>query len=289
MKKLLIVGENNSTIMALGQTLAIEYEVKISHAVKMEIIRELKNVNPDAIIMYQFNKGEINPYVLNMIASDYPETPLIVICREKDKVDFAKIKRNTLHLLFRPVTAAKVLDTLKELCGDDAKENEANDIAEASAEEEAESDEQVLLSQLLYNETPPAKVEEPVVTEDKGTGKKRILAVDDDPTVLRFVYKVLNDDYEVLIAPSGEKALEIVDTKRVDMILLDYEMPGADGAEMIAAFRWNINTESTPIVFLTGVSDKKRIQAIIGYRPTGYLLKPIDSKVLRETVEKIIG
>ena len=44
-----------------------------------------------------------------------------------------------------------------------------------------------------------------------------------------------------------------------------------------------------PVVFLTGVSDRDRIAAVLAMRPRGYLLKPIDSERLKKTVEEIVG
>lgn len=73
------------------------------------------------------------------------------------------------------------------------------------------------------------------------------------------------------------------------MILLDYEMPGEDGPEVFKKIREKVAFATTPIVFLTGISDRKKIKEALTLKPHGYLLKPIDKEKLLETIKKFIG
>lgn len=119
---------------------------------------------------------------------------------------------------------------------------------------------------------------------------KRILAVDDSSMVLRNIRDIMGDEYELAFATSGKRALEMMQKKRYDLVLLDYEMPSMDGREVLQNMKEDSSLKDIPVVFLTGVADKKKIvDVVVGYRPEGYLLKPIDAEVLRETVHKIIG
>ena len=73
------------------------------------------------------------------------------------------------------------------------------------------------------------------------------------------------------------------------LYLLDYEMPEQSGAEVYEKIFQNPALRHIPVVFLTGVSDRERIAAVLAMRPRGNLLKPIDSERLKKTVEEIVG
>ena len=66
-------------------------------------------------------------------------------------------------------------------------------------------------------------------------------------------------------------------------------MPGEDGPEVMINLRRRPELATTPIVFLTGVSDKAKITAALSLSPQGYILKPIDKDKLIGTIEKFVG
>lgn len=119
--------------------------------------------------------------------------------------------------------------------------------------------------------------------------RRHVLVVDDDSSMLRMIKDILGDRYDVAAAISGKVALKFLETKRTDLILLDYEMPGQSGAQVYEAILKNPALRHIPVVFLTGVSDRERIAAVLALRPRGYLLKPIDSERLKKTVAEIVG
>lgn len=123
------------------------------------------------------------------------------------------------------------------------------------------------------------------------TPKKNILVIDDDPMMLRLIKSELKDLYSVATAVNGKIALDFLRRKDVlpDLILLDYEMPDMDGAQVFERLRTNLNTSNIPIVFLTGVNDREKIKKVFALKPQGYLLKPIDCDKLIQTIKHIIG
>lgn len=128
----------------------------------------------------------------------------------------------------------------------------------------------------------------PVVQRAPGD-RRHVLVVDDDSSMLRMIKDILGDKYDVAAAISGKVALKFLETRRTDLILLDYEMPEQSGAEVYEKILSNPALRHIPVVFLTGVSDRDRISAVLAMRPRGYLLKPIDSERLKKTVEEIVG
>lgn len=107
--------------------------------------------------------------------------------------------------------------------------------------------------------------------------KKRILIVDDDPSYAKMVREWIRNDYRVDIVTAGMQAisflLRVPESEKVDMILLDYEMPVVDGPQVLQMLRQEAATEHIPVIFLTGVGTKEAVSRVMSLKPDGYLLK----------------
>jgi CheY-like chemotaxis protein len=95
--------------------------------------------------------------------------------------------------------------------------------------------------------------------------------------------------YDVVLANSGRKALEIIAMENPDVILLDYEMPLMKGPETMRHIREKRGFENIPIIFLTGVNDRAQITAALALKPAGYLLKPVNKEKLFNTVLDVLN
>lgn len=120
-------------------------------------------------------------------------------------------------------------------------------------------------------------------------GKRHILVVDDDRTVLKMLKTALSDRYDVTAMASGSMVDKMLDVKRVDLMILDYEMPVETGAEIFKRLKKNPRAANIPVCFLTGVSDREKIIEVMSLKPNGYILKPIDMDTLNSTIRNIIG
>jgi CheY-like chemotaxis protein len=80
-----------------------------------------------------------------------------------------------------------------------------------------------------------------------------LLVVDDDPFIRRLITTTLEDvaEFRLLEAQDGAQALELADRHRPQIVLLDIDIPGADGIEVCRALRANPNTSESTIVMLT--------------------------------------
>ncbi|HWQ64363.1 MAG TPA: response regulator, partial [Methanospirillum sp.] len=108
-----------------------------------------------------------------------------------------------------------------------------------------------------------------------------LLVVDDTPASLQMMEAVLEHaQYRVLIATSGERALEIVESLKPDLILLDIMMPGIDGYETCQRLKHNTASRDIPIIFLSALTESfDRVQAFkIG--GVDYLTKPVEPQEL---------
>ena len=136
------------------------------------------------------------------------------------------------------------------------------------------------------NDSNTDKEEKAQAVEQK---KKHILVVDDDPMMLRLIREQLKDDYAVGTALSGKIALNYLDSRGTDLILLDYEMPNENGAEVLEKIRNNRATAKTPVIFLTGISETGKIKRVLDLKPQGYLLKPVEKADLLQSIERVLG
>ena len=115
---------------------------------------------------------------------------------------------------------------------------------------------------------------------DAGELRKSILVVDDDPQYLMLVREWLKDYYKVSMANSGLQALKWLGNNKVDLILLDHEMPVTSGPQVLEMLRSDHETRSIPVMFLTGKSDKESVMAVVALKPEGYILKSVSKEEL---------
>lgn len=123
---------------------------------------------------------------------------------------------------------------------------------------------------------------------DENTGEKRkktVLIVDDDITYMRTVYEWLKDKYHVAMATSGVQAISYLARDKADLILLDYEMPIANGPQVLSMLKNDSETGQIPVMFLTGHGDRDSVLSVVGLNPVEYLLKTIDKEALLDKLE----
>jgi CheY-like chemotaxis protein len=130
-----------------------------------------------------------------------------------------------------------------------------------------------------------------VVTEyiskvSAGEKRKSVLIVDDDPRYLKLVREWLKDEYKVSMANSGLQAIKWLGKNKVDLILLDHEMPITTGPQVLEMLRSDEETRSIPVIFLTGKGDKESVMAVVALKPEGYFLKTIKREELLEKLRE---
>ena len=131
-----------------------------------------------------------------------------------------------------------------------------------------------------------AKLNQLMTEEANGySGTKRILVVDDDGIMLRTMKTWLSKKYEVFMANSGMNAIQFLAQNRVDLILLDYEMPVASGLQVFEMLKADSNTANIPVIFLTSKDDKETVMKVLAAKPEKYLLKSMEPEVLLKTVD----
>jgi two-component system, NtrC family, sensor kinase len=114
---------------------------------------------------------------------------------------------------------------------------------------------------------------------------KKILAVDDSKTYLNTLAEALrNSGYDVILAQSGEEALEMLAAQPVDCIVLDLLMPGIGGKETCRRIKQATGLRDTPLIILTGMDDSNAMIEGLGAGADDYIAKSSEFEVLKARI-----
>ncbi len=117
----------------------------------------------------------------------------------------------------------------------------------------------------------------------------RILIVDDDPDIRDILKITLSEEnYDVLEAPDGEEALKIIQSKPLDLVLVDYKMPKMDGREVCRRVKKDLLLSHLPIIMVTGKGDLNDRVGGIDSGADDYVVKPFEPKELLARIRMII-
>jgi two-component system chemotaxis response regulator CheY len=119
---------------------------------------------------------------------------------------------------------------------------------------------------------------------------KTILVVDDSRIIRNIVkntFTELKIPCHFLEAENGKKALQLLETKKVDLVFLDWNMPEMDGMEFLKIVRAMPNYSDLPIIMVTSESAKYNVVEALQNGATDYIVKPIREKVFMEKLAEI--
>lgn len=109
----------------------------------------------------------------------------------------------------------------------------------------------------------------------------RILIVDDDKTALDMMVQALQPFYEVSAAASGSAAPRLLSRESLpDLILLDIDMPGMNGYDVLRSLQQSDSLKHIPVVFLTGLTDESAEMQGLELHVLDYLKKPVGMRLL---------
>ncbi len=116
----------------------------------------------------------------------------------------------------------------------------------------------------------------------------KILIVDDLSKNIQFVATILSS-HNLSFAKSGEKALELIQREKFDLILLDVIMGGMDGYETCKELRKINAYEKVPVIFLSGNTDLDNINKGLRSGGQAYITKPFTANELESKVNSVLA
>ena len=108
-----------------------------------------------------------------------------------------------------------------------------------------------------------------------------ILIVDDMTTNILILSDLLKDEYDIKVAKNGEKAIEIVNSQNIDLILLDVEMPNLNGYEVCKILKASDKTKNIPIIFITARSSETDEEKGLDLGAIDYVTKPFSKTIVK--------
>lgn len=117
----------------------------------------------------------------------------------------------------------------------------------------------------------------------------RILIADDDPDILDVLEITLSEEnYEILKAGDGEKALEIIKSTPLNLVLLDYNMPKMNGRQVCAQVKKDILLRHLPVIMVTGKGEVSDKVGGIDAGADDYIVKPFEPQELLARIRMIL-
>ena len=246
------IGEENKTNNELFQLLNWRFKVTEYNDIENISFDDLKEEEPAVLITSMVGNRLDYHELFDYMVRECPEVPVITISTRAESESYrAYYESRQFHQILRPILGKRVL----EICRS------------------------VIVGSNYHDE------EENEKSEEKG----HILVVDDNAMVLRNIKGVLNEKYSVAVAPSGVHAFVSIGKKMPDLILLDYEMPEMNGKEVLEKLQADEELKDIPVVFLTSMDSKEIVMGLLALKPAGYLLKTVDSQMLKDKIYEIIG
>lgn len=136
-------------------------------------------------------------------------------------------------------------------------------------------------------------VDETSYKKPEANHDKAILVVDDSNIIRNFILKILDDNFEVIVATDGKEAIDILEDQEkkanIKAVLLDLNMPNVDGFEVLEYFKTHDMFKEIPTSIITGVDDKESIDKAFKYPIVDILLKPFNERDVKRILEKTLN
>lgn len=119
--------------------------------------------------------------------------------------------------------------------------------------------------------------------------RHRILVVDDMKTNLQMMQDMLGEEYDLVLAKSGQQAISYIDKKEApDLILMDIDMPGMDGIETARKIGLKTGGKRIPLIFITSLCDRETVMRCRDLKPESYIVRPYKPVYVRTEIKRIL-
>lgn len=122
-------------------------------------------------------------------------------------------------------------------------------------------------------------------------GNKKIIFVDDSPTMRRIIMNSLKKlGFEDIIeAENGVDALKKIGNNKFDMVITDWNMPEMNGEELVKELRGRDKFKDTPILMVTTRGLQEDVMSAIRMGVNGYVIKPFTPEILKKKISEIFS
>ncbi|ACE82900.1 response regulator [Cellvibrio japonicus] len=115
--------------------------------------------------------------------------------------------------------------------------------------------------------------------------RPKLLIVDDEPLNLQVLRQILQQDYQLIFARDGEKAIALAQSEQPQLILLDIMMPGITGLETCSRLKQHPLTQAIPVIFITALADDRDETEGFAAGCVDYITKPVSAPIVLARVK----
>ena len=119
--------------------------------------------------------------------------------------------------------------------------------------------------------------------------KKKVLIVDDEPNVRRLSHTILSKNFIVFEAEDGKQAIDMANTQKPDVILMDMMMPKMDGLTACHAIKKDPATKSIPVIMVTAIGFELNMKLSQQMGASGYVTKPFSPQDLFDKIAQVLA
>ena len=253
-KKIIYVDDVNYSLVSVKSRLGERYDIFAAESA-LKMFELLEYFIPDLILL-DVNMPDIDGYetIKSLKTNErFSDIPVIFVTGNSDRESVVKcLSLGAADYVVKPFTATKLIESI---------ENHLN---------------------------PPKKSESEVEDADADDNRHSVLIVDDVSSMLRAMQYALNDRYKVYVLSKSEDAIDFLNSKTPDLILLDYVMPVINGFDLIPIIRKLPEHKDTPIIIITTEGTPDHVNKAITIGASDFIVKPFKPKELNDKVAKHI-
>jgi CheY-like chemotaxis protein len=114
-----------------------------------------------------------------------------------------------------------------------------------------------------------------------------VLVADDDVTTCTLVGTILRHaGHTPVLAQDATQAMMLIKKHQPDVVVLDVQMPGGTGLAVLQNLRASVRTSHVPVIMLSGVADREKVQQLLDLGATEFLSKPVDPESLLGALDR---
>jgi DNA-binding response OmpR family regulator len=255
-KKLIYVDDTQFSLLSVKDRLKHRYEVYLSQSVD-KLFEILANTYPDVILM-DVNMPGIDGFegIKRLKADDrYKDIPVVFLTAQNDEKSVARgMGLGASAYVGKPFTTYALVDEIENVFTPNKRRSPFEEFQ-----------------------------------QDEGDANKLcVLAIDDVHIMLRTIQSALRDKYNVYLLKNPEDIRGLLQIITPDLILLDNNMPGLSGFDIVPIIREFPKHVDTPIIFVTADRSPETMQAATDIGACDFIVKPIQISELRDKVAKHI-
>jgi len=269
-RKIIYVDDTNYSLISFKKGLEKYYEIFLADS-SVQMYKILENIKPDIILLDVNMPEKSGCDIIKELKTDerYCEIPVIFLTSSIERENVVKgLGLGAADYIVKPFDAKKVIESIENQFNPKKPRKDKSDEKDQSSS--MQDDSAAVQNSAAAHRTP------------------NILVVDDIPSMLRTIHFSLSGKYNVSLLSKSEVVVEFLKNNKIDLILMDYLMPGLSGIDLIPMIKALPDYIDVPIIIITTEGTLKNVSDALSCGACDFIVKPFDPKELNYKVDRQI-